>query len=456
MDIKTLVSRGPGAMLELMPEPEAMALARTISAFANGIGGTIIVGMDSHGRVRPSGADYLEPVLERALRMCTPQFRKVEMPEWESTETPDGMVAAITVRPTPYQVSVTGEGTYVREGAANLLQEGAETARIRRLRPSFEEEIVPGATVDDFDKEVLEEYQRNRVERGPRGESFTREELLRDVGAIDPSGLPTAAGILLFGRHPQHFFPQVGVVIVRFRGKSIRDAIASSEGYSRRFEVVGPAARLVERTWDVLYKEIHQEPLVEGLERRETFEYPVKAVREAVVNAVCHRDYGIAGQRVEIRLFSDRMEIMSPGGLPGHITLDNILDEHYSRNPRLVRGLYYWGYIEELGQGIDIIYEVMQREHHPPPQFRDTARSFTVTLLSAIDKLAVQYGNDLGERQVRALRYLEDHERITNRQYQELCPDVSPETLRLDFRALVEKGILLKIGNKRGTYYVRK
>ena len=174
------------------------------------------------------------------------------------------------------------------------------------------------------------------------------------------------------------------------------------------------------------------------------------------MNAICHRDYSIQGQRVEVRLFDDRMEIMSPGGLPGHITVDNLRDEHYSRNPRLVRGLYYWGYIEELGQGVDIIYAAMEREHHPPPEFRDSGRGFTVVLSNAVDEVQLEFADQLNERQVRALRFLAQNERITNRDYRDLCVDVSAETLRLDLRDLVEKGILLKIGDKRGTYYVRK
>jgi ATP-dependent DNA helicase RecG len=325
-----------------------------------------------------------------------------------------------------------------------------------RVPKSFEEETVAGATLDDLDEAILEEYSRNLIKRGPRGESLARPEMLREAGALDPAGVPTVAGLLLFGKSPQRFLPQVGVVIVRFRGTSMHDIVNSPERYSRRVEVEGPAARVVEETWRVLFEEIHADSYTNGLRREQKYIYPVEAVREAVVNAICHRDYSIQGQRVEVRLFDDRMEIMSPGGLPGHITVDNLRDEHYSRNPRLVRGLYYWGYIEELGQGVDIIYAAMEREHHPPPEFRDSGRGFTVVLSNAVDEVQLEFADQLNERQVRALRFLAQNERITNRDYRDLCVDVSAETLRLDLRDLVEKGILLKIGDKRGTYYVRK
>ncbi|MHB1295588.1 MAG: ATP-binding protein [Anaerolineae bacterium] len=458
MNLSALIARGRGPMVEFLPEPDADRLAQQIVSFANAIGGTIVVGMDPHGRVYPDAAEDLEPSLARALRRCVPALGAGDLPEWQSEETPKGTVVTIAVKPTAYQVSLDGIAVYVRSGAGNVLLSAEQVERSARDKTpqALEDDSVAGATLADLDDDILDEYQRNRIRRGPRGETLTRTELLHDAGAIDAAGRPTVAGLLLFGRHPQRFFPQVGVVLVRFRGTSVRDAVASGERYSRRVEVVGPLARLVERSWEVLYEEISRNSTTEGLQRRETHAYPPEAVREALVNAICHRDYAIAGQRVEIRLFDDRMEVMSPGGLPGHITLDNILEEHYSRNPRLVRGLFQWGYIEELGQGIDIIYEAMQREHHPLPVLRDTGRSFTVTLYNAVDPVVKQFGGQLNERQMRALHYLQAHERISNGQYQELCPEVSPETLRLDLRDLVEKGILLRVGDKRGTFYVRK
>jgi len=179
-------------------------------------------------------------------------------------------------------------------------------------------------------------------------------------------------------------------------------------------------------------------------------------VREALVNAVCHRDYCIKGLRVEIRMFDDRLEIISPGGLPGHITLENIVEEHFSRNPRIVRGLYYWGYIEELGLGIDRMIEEMVQGGHPPPEFVPKPHSFTVILRNSRERPAAHWSGTLNPRQIQALRYIQEHKRITNREYRDLAPDVSAETVRMDLAGLVEQGILLRIGDKKGTYYILK
>ena len=456
VNLKSLLAHGRGPTLEFVLEPDARTLAEHIVAFANSAGGTIVVGVTERGRVDPNAAELFEPVLGGALALCRPPFRGIDLPEWRVEEAAEGQIATITVKPTGYRMTVEGR-VLVRSGRLNV--EISPDELHGRAEPellSYEERPIAGATLADLDDAILDEYQRNRIRRGPRGEVVTREELLREAGAVDADGQITAAGLLLFGKNPEYFLPQVGAVLVRFKGRDVNASAAIGERYARRVELTGPVARLVERTWQVLTEELRQEAVTNGLAREERYVYPVQAVREVVVNAICHRDYAITGQRIELRLFDDRMEVISPGGLPGHITVDNIIEEHYSRNPRLVRGLYYWGYIEELGLGMDIVFEAMRSEHHPEPELRATPRSFTVILRSAVDQFEKQYGEDLSPRQLRALRFLATHDMITNSDYRELCPEVSAETVRLDLHDLVTRGILLRVGDKRGTYYVLK
>jgi ATP-dependent DNA helicase RecG len=263
-------------------------------------------------------------------------------------------------------------------------------------------------------------------------------------------------GLLLFGRSPQTFLLQSGLVFVRFAGTQARGP-EGLPGYGRREEIGGPLPRLLERGWQVIWEEVRVEAVVRGLLREERPEYPPFALREALVNAVCHRDYRLRGRRIEVRMFDDRLEVSSPGGLPGHITLDNIVDEHYSRNPRIVSGLFEWGYVEELGLGVDRMIEDMIQAGHPTPVFRATPYSFSVTLLNArTRRIEPRWELPMNERQMRGLQFLQEHERITNRDYRELCPGISGETARLDLSDLVEKGVLLKIGDKRGTHYIMK
>jgi ATP-dependent DNA helicase RecG len=199
-----------------------------------------------------------------------------------------------------------------------------------------------------------------------------------------------------------------------------------------------------------------------GLEREDWIEYPPAAVREALVNAVAHRDYLVRGEGIRIAMFADRLEVYSPGRLPGHVTIDNIAEERFSRNETLVQVLADLGLIERLGYGIDRMQRQMADAGLPPPEFRETAAGFLVTLRGkgvvldtgvSIDTSAWE-SIGLNERQINALVFLTDNRRITNRDLQEQSPDISPETIRRDLADLVDRGLILKIGQKRATYYI--
>ena len=447
--------RRPGQLLAFMPEPEAQLLAETLVAFANSDGGTILIGVDEAGRA--AGQVYADEV-EVALRATVEKCRPPVDARWHQAAAEEGLAFAIVVARSSELHSLADGRVLVRAGAENRPLSGDQIRQLAATKSTgdFEAELAPGARREDFDDEVVAEFATKWQERQPREWMRPVDNLLLEVGAVDENGHPTIAGVLLFAGNPQAFMPQSGLTFVKFVGKLPRGE-TGQPGYGRREEIGGPLARIIQRTWEIVGEEIRTGAVVTGLEREERTEYPVAAVREALVNAVAHRDYRLGGRRIEVRMFSDRMEIISPGGLPGFITVDNIVEEHFSRNPRVVSGLYRWGYIEELGLGVDLMIEEMVRAGHPPPKFKDTPYSFTVTLQNIRERAPLPtWTRTMNERQARALAYTQEHGRITNREYRTLCPDVSAETLRLDLVELVEQGILLKIGAKKGTYYILK
>ncbi len=446
-----------GQLVALLPDPDAEELAETLVAFSNADGGVIYLGVDEDGEV--TGQVFPEDfaaLVEQAERQCRPPV----VAEWQQLEIDGRFTYVGRVQRGP-ELHVLADGRVViRTGAENRELSRAEVQQIVAARSfgDYEAEPVPGAGRSDLDDVVLEEFMRVWEER--QGRPLTRpiEDLLCDMGWLLPDGRPTVAGLLLFGRNPTTFLPRCGVTFVRFTGEHVRRG-EDGAGYGRRAEVTGPLAHVIQRVYEIVQEEIHLGAVVRGLQRQEQWVYPPTAVREALVNAVAHRDYRLQGRAIEVRMFSDRMEISSPGGLPGYITLDNIVEEHFSRNPRIVSGLFQWGYIEELGMGVDLMIEEMVAAGHPPPEFRASEASFTVVFRSVRQRRPMPQGLEnltLNERQARALAYIQQHQRIRSRDYQDLCPDVSPETLRLDLADLVERGILLKIGRKRGTYYILK
>lgn len=453
--LQDLLKRGPGQTIAFLPHPEASLLAETMIAFANADGGTIFFGLDEQGRVADSMMDEaVQGHLVRALLMCRPPV----VTHWEQHEAPGGMVVALKIPRSPELHALADGRVLTRVGAENRPLGGEAIRHLAATKSSgdFESEPVEGATLVDLDKAVLDEYMRLWTERGHRLNAGGLQDHLVEMGAMIEDGTPTVAGMLLFGKHPQTFLPQSGLIFVKFLGKEARgrDGLA---GYGRRIEIEGPVARMIERAWQVVNEEMRVEAVVNGLRREERSEYPRFAVREALVNAVCHRDYRLSGRRVEIRMYEDRLEVISPGGLPGYITLDNIVEEHFSRNPRLVTGLFQWGYIEELGLGIDRMIEEMLQYGHAAPNFEAKPYSFTVRLYNTLERAPDRrWHSNMNERQMRAMTFLEQNGRITNRDYRQLCPDANPETLRLDLVDLVDKGLLLKIGDKKGTYYILK
>ncbi|MGD9001533.1 MAG: ATP-binding protein [Anaerolineae bacterium] len=443
----------PGQMRDLAPEPDPQALAETLVAFANSDGGTILIGVADEGQVTEQVfADEVEMALQAAVEMCRPLVEA----RWHQAVVEDALIFSIVVNRSSELHSLADGRVLVRTGTENRPLSGEEIRQLAATKSTgdFEAELAPGAQRADFDDEVIEAFIEKWQERQHREWVRSADDLLLEAGALTEDGRPTVAGVLLFASKPQAFLPQSGLTFVKFIGREPRGE-DGYPGYGRREEIGGSLPQIIRRAWQVVGEEMRKGAVVTALERKERTEYPVAAVREALVNAVAHRDYRLRGRRIEVRMFSDRMEITSPGGLPGFITVDNIVEEHFSRNPRIVSGLYQWGYIEELGLGVDLMIDEMVRAGHPPPTFRDTPYSFGVTLYNVLEREPQpDWAGRVSERQAAALAHVERHGRITNREYRDLCPGLSPETLRLDLSELVDKGLLLKVGAKRGTYYI--
>ncbi|RME51759.1 MAG: transcriptional regulator [Caldilineae bacterium] len=454
--LKNLIRQGPGPQLAFLPEPDPELIAETLVAFANAEGGSIVLGVHPNGA---AGDLLLEEEAEGALRAALALCRPPVPTEWSQEQTPVGSVVVLRVARSAELHTLADGRVLVRSGSENRPLEGnaLQLAAASKSVGDFELEPVPGASRADLDDDVIDEYLEKRQQRNPRGAILPKNRLLQQIGALTPDGQPTVSGVLLFGKEPQIFLPHSRAVFVKFADTQPRGP-EGSFGYGRREEITGPLARIVERGWRVIWEEMDKKAIVKGLAREEQTEYPPFAVREALVNAVCHRDYRLRGRSIEIRMYTDRLEIISPGGLPGYITIDNIVEEHYSRNPRIVNGLYQWGYIEELGLGVDRMIEDMVTAGHPPPEFDATSHRFTVRLFNRKDptKVVPQWEQNMNDRQIKAMQYVQAHGSITNRAYRELCPHVGAETLRLDLVDLVEKGLLLKIGDKRGTRYILK
>jgi ATP-dependent DNA helicase RecG len=227
-----------------------------------------------------------------------------------------------------------------------------------------------------------------------------------------------------------------------------------------RQEIGGPLPDQIRMAEAYVSANMTRESRIQGMDRSDTRAYPVAVVREAIVNAVAHRDYSIRGEGIRLLMFSDRMEVYSPGRLPGHVTIENLQEERFSRNEVVVAILSDLGYIERLGYGIDRMVATLREAGLPNPVFEETAAGFKVTLRAVAKPAPIasvaQGPSVFNERQEIALEFVRSNGRITNSDLQELAPAVSTETIRRDLADLVERNVLLRIGTKRATYYILK
>jgi ATP-dependent DNA helicase RecG len=318
----------------------------------------------------------------------------------------------------------------------------------------FEALAPPDSSWDDLDPDQVAAYLAALQLPGLEAP----EEILLRRGCLKRQGpvfCPTHAALLLFGRHPQQWLPNATLLAARFPGVSFSDEYVKQE-------INGSLPEQLHKAEVFIRENLPSAVQMSGLAHTERSIYPFEAVRELLVNAVAHRDYNLQGDTIHLNIFSDRIEVHSPGGLPGPVTLENLLEARFSRNAVIVQVLSDLGFVERLGYGLDRVVALARQHGLRPPRFEEVAGSFRATLLgpasslpahSRLAQLAVQ---DANPRQQTALAYLGIHPRITNSEYQSLCPDVHSETLRRDLANLVTRGLLIKVGDKRATYYILK
>jgi predicted HTH transcriptional regulator len=185
-----------------------------------------------------------------------------------------------------------------------------------------------------------------------------------------------------------------------------------------------------------------------------TYELPRDAVAEAIVNAIVHRDYN-SNASVEVRLFSDRLEVWNPGVLPGTLTTESLREDHASvpNNPLIADPMYLARYIEKAGTGTQLMISLCRDAGLPEPDFEERSGSIVVTLWR--DRLTNELFDALGlsDRQRKGIAHVRKSGRIVNSEYQELV-GVTRKTATRDLDDLVEKGLLRLVGERRGAHYV--
>ncbi len=464
--ISSLLKAGIGPRVHWFPEDVSIdALAETMVALANSQGGSILIGIAPR-QPRIQGLRAPERAIDRVFQAALQADPPLVLPLPQIYEQQNARILWVMVPaglPHVYNLN----GRYLsRDDRHNITLSGSALRKlmVRRGVVQFENSVPPRASLQELDQDRIDNYLSALKLPGSEDpiQQLTRRGCLR-TGADGPQ--PTYAALLLFGHHPQQWLPNASILAARFSGPAFQDQFIKQE-------ITGTLIQQIQSAEQFVRDHLRSEVSMSGLVREEYPEYPLAAVRELLVNAIAHRDYNVQGDTIHLHIFSNRLEVRSPGVLPGPVNLDNLMDVRFSRNPIIVQVLADLGYIEKLGYGLDRVLASMRRRGLPDPIFEEAGGTFRVTLQRArlepqavstdadpqayIPDLSRYAALDLNPRQQIALNFLTTHRRITNGAYRQLCPDVHPETLRRDLVDLVKQNVLIKIGDRKATYYILK
>jgi ATP-dependent DNA helicase RecG len=421
-----------------------------LAAFANTRGGALYIGVEEDGRA--VGANVGDAEIQRLANLITSRLGITPSIRVETVAEKPMLVIQVGMTPG----IVPCNGRYLRRvGSTNRDFAPDELARhfLNRSGQSWDSLLTPYG-MERVQSEALATFAGLAKKRLPHIDANQPKLLLENLGLLKEERL-TNAGLLLFGVRPQERFIQAQLRIGVFRGPT--EIVDTHEFQGTLWKQLDGAMERFRRILQVGFKIKVAELSLEGLARTDVWEYPLDALREAVINALIHRDYTVTTD-IQIRVYDDELSIWNPGGLPPELSVDQLREpQHLSlpRNPLLAQAFYYAGYIERWGTGTARIITLCREQGLPEPEFDADALQFRVRFLK--DPYTPERLRKMGlnERQVKAVRHAREHGSITNREYRQIT-GVSDEGARLDLKQLVELGIFRLQGKGRSTAYMLK
>jgi ATP-dependent DNA helicase RecG len=452
IDIEELIEKGETQNLEFKESLRLKdEIGETVSAFSNSDGGVVLVGVSDGGGVPgvDVGKNTLEELANYIKRNTDPQV----FPRIEITETKDGEVILIDVAENQEKPVFFKEKAYKRVGKTN---QRISTSEIRRLareerrRLSWDEQICEEAGREDVDEEKVRLFLKiANEERNLRiGESIPTKEALRKLKLVKEDKFTNAA-ILLFGKEPQRFFTQSEVRCARFKGDEAVKPFVDMKVFGG--DILNQVDKALNFTLEHIPKSVW---LIPGRpEREEKYLYPPDAVREAIINAICHRDYESVSN-VQIRVFDDRVEVWNPGALPDGWTVEKLKEEHESvpKNPLIADHFFLTRLIEKWGTGTIEMIRQCEEWGVPEPEFKDTGTSIVVTFRKSEFTEEFLDSLNLNERQKKAVEFINTGKKITRSEYEKMF-GISERTANREISDLVKLSIFNKIGKGPNVYY---
>jgi ATP-dependent DNA helicase RecG len=442
-EVERLFSLEEGSYLDLKHSDITPAkLSRSVSAFCNTSGGELFVGIGETddgkkkkrfwaGFADMEGANPIFQVIEKMLPLGN-HYKATFL--W--CDSLKGIVLHLVVFKTGGIVRATDGIPYVRRNAQNLPVAGNDALRRLELDKgvvSFEDNTINVDPRAITNSETSIAFILNVVPLAEPEEWLTKQNLI-------VSGLPTVAGLLLYADEPQAALPKRSAIkLYRYQTKEeegSRDKLVFDP------ETIEGCAYAQIKTAVSRTKEIIEGISKLGEKGLEKISYPDETLHEIITNAVLHRDYSIASD-VHVRIYDNRIEVESPGRLPGHITKDNILSEQSARNPKIVRLINKFPDPpnKDVGEGLNTAFEAMKKLRLQPPEVEERGNSVVIHIRHA----------PLASPHDVVMSYLKNHTEITNRIVRELTGIGSENVVKQVFLDLSARKLLERVPGKKGS-----
>lgn len=471
MSLISEIEKGESKKLEFKETfPESSKISKTVIAFSNGAGGKLIIGVsDSREIVGISDDDVFE-FSDKISNIINDSCYPMIIPEIYSENINGKNVVIVQIYPgnfKPYYLKKLGKnnGTYIRIGATNKRADQELIMELERQRRniSFDEECMYEYSLSDMDIEKLKKDFFNYTGRELNEQALFNMKLVKEENG---KKYPTRALALLASR--SNIFEFARIKCARFKG-------LDTEEFIDQKEFSGPLYDQIENAMSFAKTHIKKHGKIAGLQRIDEYDIPIVAIREAIANAIVHRDYSISGSDIKFAIFDDRMEITSPGFLPKTLDIDDIkMGRSEIRNKVIARFFKEIGFIEEWGTGIKRIISSCNAMNLREPQFIETGMFFKVIIYNtgndkvavSSDKVAIgsdkvaidndnitKYDIETNKNEKAILQYLQKEKNINSSKAREIT-GLSPAGVRKIFESLRKKNIIIPVGENKCRYYL--
>lgn len=460
MEIEKLIEQAESKTLEFKSNLSSLGpILKTIIAFANTAGGTLIVGLAPNGEL--IGVDDVFKAEEKLANAIADSIHPPVFPEIEIA-TLDGknlLVVKVAHWRGPFYLKKSGipNGVYIRLGSTSRPAGAELLAEMQRtvLHISFDEQPLRELSAQDL------ELDKAKIIFRQVGRNLDEKKLL-SLGILVKAGnkvVPSIGGLILFGKQEvrQHCFPDARVSCARFRGDDKTEIID-------RYEVEGSILDAVDAVPKFIMRNTRLSAEISDLRRQNIPEYPPIAIREVLINALAHCDYSITGSRIQIAIFNNRLEVQSPGMLPFGFTLEDLKSGvSRVRNRVIVRVFNELNLMEEWGSGYKRIVEACHAGGHLEPEWQELGATIRVTfyphattVLKPQEQEKILPTEDLLPRQTAILNTLTIGESLSFRQIMGKLPfSISERSLRYDLVLLSNLGYVISKGKGRAIVWQR-